>query len=233
MKVLLLNGPPRSGKDTIAEILKAWNPSGVFLEKFAMPMKRVCPQIYSIPLKIWREELDTPDNKDKPSKLLLGATPRKVQIDLSEKYLKPLHGPNVFGQLCLRRIRQASVGSSELVVISDSGFREEAEVLVKEFGADNVELWRISRPGCTFEGDSRSYIDLDDLGVETYEIPNMYCEEALMGLTIPLAEAFMMTPEMDREGDIEHEDLYNERRNQARIDAISSWLEKWEDQEDD
>ena len=55
-------------------------------------------------------------------------------------------------------------------MVPDSGFREEAEVLVRKTGPENVLLKSLHRPGHGFEGDSRGYVDLSDLGVERYDI---------------------------------------------------------------
>jgi len=54
--------------------------------------------------------------------------------------------------------------------VPDSGFREEAEAIVREAGAGDVLLVRLHRPGHGFSGDSRGYIDLDDLGVESCDV---------------------------------------------------------------
>jgi hypothetical protein len=56
-------------------------------------------------------------------------------------------------------------------VCSDSGFTEEAKELVYQVvGPDNVLLVQLERPGKSFTGDSRSYIELH--GVKTIRIEN-------------------------------------------------------------
>lgn len=89
--------------------------------------------------------------------------------------MKPLHGVEVFGKVLANYIRASH---SDLFFVSDSGFRPEAEVLVREFGAQNVMLIRIHREGFDFtlpggKKDSRDYVNLDDLGVESHDLENV------------------------------------------------------------
>jgi hypothetical protein len=105
--------------------------------------------------------------KDDAHTLLLGNIYRKVQISLSEDWAKIIFGKDIFGQLAIKRLWQCA---SNVVCCSDSGFAEEAWPLVKSIGAQNVLLVRIHRDGCTFDGDSRTYIDLP--GVTTLDIRN-------------------------------------------------------------
>lgn len=168
-RILLLNGPPRSGKDTIGEMLCDFLGLDGLLEKFAAPIKHSIPHIYRLDRYEWANVMDSTRFKDEPDERLLGKTPREVQIALSESYLKPLHGKDVFGQMLLNRLK---VCVTDNIIISDSGFKEEAEVLVKYYGAENVRLWRIYRDGCDFGNDSRSYIDLSEHSVDTLEVHN-------------------------------------------------------------
>ena len=192
MKILLLNGPPRCGKDTISQIIKDDASSIIHQEKFARPMKVTTPLIYGITLQHWVEHLDTPQNKDMPCDEFFGKTPREVQIALSEDYLKPLHGSGIFGQLAVRRIEMINFNWFELVVMSDSGFYDEALMIIERFGADNVELWNILREGCNFKKDSRDYIDLKDQGVQQYYIENNGSLDDLRDLVIPLYEGLLL-----------------------------------------
>lgn len=229
MKVLLVNGPPRSGKDTIATLLKNSNPSFVHLEKFARPMKQIIPIMYSIPLKIWQEHLDTPENKDIPCSELMGKTPRQVQIHLSEAYFKGLHNTSVFGELLIKRLLMLHMSFLECAVVSDCGFKAEALRIVEQFGADNVQLWRVIRDGCTFKTDSRSYISLEDHGVREYDITNNGCVDDLRDLVVPLYNAFTLPREqvLDEKGrptgDLEDQEAWLEKQQQAAQRAFIEW----------
>lgn len=166
-KIVLFNGPPGSGKDTLANGIHEIYESA--LVKFAAPIKENCRNIYGLTQNEWDAIDGDQQAKIEPHEAFFGQTCRQVQINFSELFLKPTHGEDIFGKLVVAKIMRMK---SELILVSDSGFRREAEVLVDKFGAENVLLVRIYRQGTTFEGDSRGYINLDDLGVDRYELLN-------------------------------------------------------------
>lgn len=145
--VVLLNGPPRAGKDSLARMLMAKVP-GTQLAKFAAPLKEHCARAWGVSLD-WIEQ-----NKDKPFRA--GKTFREVLISYSEYHMKSLFGPDVFGEL-LRDFILANP-DVERWVVSDSGFADEAYVLIRA-GFD-VRLVQVSRPGYDFSGDSRGWLKL-------------------------------------------------------------------------
>lgn len=153
-KAILLNGPPRSGKDYIGKAL--WNavlPMGEF-DKFAKPI--VDYMLFSHGIDMEKCE------KDAPHPSLFGKTPREVAIAYSERMCKPVFGLHYFGIKAVDRLR-ARNRRDQIVIFTDSGFAIEAVPLVQEIGAQNVLQVRVSRPGRTFEGDSRSYWSLPDV----------------------------------------------------------------------
>ena len=222
MRIILLNGPPRCGKDTVSAILKEHSPSFVHQEKFALPMKIVTPLVYSVTLSHWKEHLDTAENKDLACSEFFGKTPREVQIALSEEYLKPLHGKTIFGKLLSRRLNMVLGGMLDCVVISDSGFLEEALEVINTFGAENIQLWRIHREGCDFSKDSRNYIQLKEHGVEEYLVPNHGSLDDLRDIVVPLYEAHVLP--RDGSGDeLESIESWNSRRKMAAQIAFEDW----------
>jgi hypothetical protein len=170
-KIVLFNGPPHCGKDTIAHGIKKLIDGEVMVEvaKFAQPLKTVAKHLYCDGNQELFDKMDLPENKGVPNDLFFGKTCREVQIAISEQYAKPVHGEKVFGKILAQHIK---FSPNELFLVSDSGFRQEAEVLVEEFGAENVLLVRIKRKGTTYDGDSRGYINLEDLGVVSLEVEN-------------------------------------------------------------
>lgn len=169
-KIILLNGPPRAGKDTLGEMYKN-KEYFTKVEKFAGPIKAAATAIYCGGNRGLFDSYDTPALKDTPQPIFMGKTCREVQIAISENFLKPYHGQDIFGRLMVERLKL--VDPITVVVITDSGFMEEAESLVKQFGVDKVFLVRLHRDGYDFSNDSRNYINLDHLGVPSIDITNV------------------------------------------------------------
>lgn len=172
-KIVLLNAPPGAGKDTAAAYVQG-QVANAEIVKFAAPLKATAIALYCNGDSQKFYAFDT-DQKKKvtPDKQFLGKTCRQVQIDISEEYMKPMHGEQVFGKFLANVINQKEASGTEVFLVSDSGFRPEAEVLVEEFGPQNVLLVRVHREGFTYDGDSRSYIDLADLDVKCIDFENV------------------------------------------------------------
>lgn len=164
-KVVFLNGPPKSGKDTAANFLELEGPFPTDRYKFAEPLRRMVPEMFGLSPKEWLGYIEG-EEKDKPQDRLLGWTPRQLQIIASEEWIKPTFGQDFFGQVLKKKIENADV-PPELAVISDSGFLEEAMPIVNHFRPENCILIRLYRSGCSFEGDSRDYIMIDGVTQET------------------------------------------------------------------
>jgi len=169
-KIFLINGPPSCGKDTIARHVAATNKSNWGIMKFATPIKEAVAHLYGITQEQQNKIEADEKLKDKKSDLFFGMSYREAIIDLSENYFKKIHGKDVFGKNMLNRIK--SIEYSANILISDSGFTCEAVPIIEAFGADNVFHIKLERSGCTFENDSREYIDAESLGIETFTIVN-------------------------------------------------------------
>lgn len=183
-KIILFNGPPRSGKDTIAAETAVRLPGTPHICKFAAPLKSTAMHMYCDGNSQIFHQLDSAELKDEPHYRFFGKTCREVQIAISETYFKPLHGPKVFGKILSQYITSAIEREQKplnLFLVSDSGFRPEAEEIVSTHGAENVLLFRIHRDGFDFSGDSRGYITLDDLGVTAIDVNN---NEGKLGDTV-------------------------------------------------
>lgn len=147
MHVVLLNGPPRSGKDTIGGMLDI--PS----RKFAFPILMFLEDAFGICI----DDCE----KDAPHENLFGRTPREVAIAFSEKFCKPLFGMDYFGRSALQHCKNMQELRCQLAVFTDSGFSQEAAVLAEHFPCLQVRLFREGR---TFLGDSRSYWEHPKIG---------------------------------------------------------------------
>jgi len=171
----LFNGAPRSGKDTVCEHFTKMFCEDLELAelvKFAAPIKRAASAIYCGNNRNQFDKYDTALLKDTVQDIFMGKTCREVQIAISENFLKPYHSKRIFGELAANYIDDAYRDGIRHIFVSDSGFREEAEVMVERYGVGNVFLFRIHREGFTFAGDSRNYITLKDLGVREFDVTN-------------------------------------------------------------
>lgn len=151
--IVFLNGPPSSGKDHFARILNAR--LGFKNEKFAKPITDGVSGMFGlnhIELEKYRGEA-----KDEPAPLFGDLTPRDVWISFSEQWAKPTFGQEIFGNLAAHRCRMSNF---DRICFSDSGFDREARAVCGAVEGKKL-LIRIFREGCSFEGDSRSYIDPD------------------------------------------------------------------------
>jgi hypothetical protein len=159
-KIVFLNGPAGSGKDDAAEHLakhtvKTWHTS------FKTPLFKLVKTIYNIDDREW-DQLYTRENKNIPIAKLNGMSPREAMIYVSEELIKPVYGQDFFGQWILSEIESKEQIGFKRFVFSDSGFIDEAYPIIDKYGQDNVAVFRIYRPGYTFEGDSRNYLKEED-----------------------------------------------------------------------
>lgn len=164
-KIILLNGPAGSGKDHAAKYLMGNLPS-CRLDKFARVLKERTHAMYGFNWRAWDYYEDC---KEIPNDDFLGLTPRQAYIAVSETYFKPQHGDRVFGKFLADELDNFN---ERYIAISDSGFVDEAKVLIDKYGAINVMLIRIHRDGYTFArvNDSRNYIKIPE--ITSYDLYN-------------------------------------------------------------
>ena len=174
-KIILFNGPPRSGKDTAADIAYEMTNADPFMKsslKFAKVVKEGAHHTLGLirPNGVPYAHGFFESNKDEKIREFRGFSPRETYIWYSEEVMKPRYGPAIFGEILADQI---GPGAPDAVIfISDSGFLEEVEVLLDRYGPAALTLVRMHRSGCTFDGDSRSYLGLSDWGVKTFDIRN-------------------------------------------------------------
>jgi hypothetical protein len=161
MKIIFLNGPPGSGKDTIANLLLEHSTQCQYPArnyKFSGILKSMVHGAYGLDYSAeYYERKYGHAWKSTPNRHLNGKTPRECYIAFSETYIKPLHGMTFFGE---RLADEMFNYPNTFAVISDSGFDYEAPPVLQKFGYDNCVLVRVHRTGMDFTGDSRSYIEL-------------------------------------------------------------------------
>ncbi len=151
--IILLNGPPRCGKDTIARFLV--EEFGATHEKFAAPIITAAAALYDFYPSDY-DELKTRDSA--------GFNVREATIALGEETKTRTHHAGWFGCLLGRRLRETP---ASLIVVSDLGFYAELRALedaIKASG-DELHVWTIHRTGCTFATDSRNWVGHDSVTV--------------------------------------------------------------------
>ena len=160
-KIIPLNGPPNSGKDTIADHIARIH----YYSKMQFKSR-----LYEIGAKVLEIEVEeyvyycshreTKDYEGIFSERGWQGTPREHLIWVSEEVIKPLFGYDYFGKYLAEQI---GVSDSCGVVISDSGFAQELMPILDRgyYTFDDIEIHvvQLTKDGCTFEGDSRTYLD--------------------------------------------------------------------------
>lgn len=155
VRYIVLNGPPSSGKSTLArELSRELSALGntVALDSFAAPLKH----FFAAALGDSYQTM----NKEKARPELNGYSLREAWIDLAEQYMKKRYGEDCFGKWLVHRslrMKLPVVGSPKFVVIDDGGFEPEL------WGLPKPLIVRVTRPTMSWIGDSRGYYSRHDL----------------------------------------------------------------------
>lgn len=206
-KIILLNGPPSSGKDTAAKhiqyVFRELRPGNdgynrPLLDRMSMPIKRAFAGTMGLP--ITEDGIVEPWESCKEEVIHdFGVSYRQWQIDFSENFLKG-YREEIFGRLLVARIkRRFEKGIANLIVVPDCGFSIEIDVLYEEFEREDILLIRCHRHGFTFHGDSRSYVRAPK-GCAVFDPINSLQHEYLAQIEAGV-KCWLETPErMGREG---------------------------------
>jgi hypothetical protein len=168
--VVLLNGPPGCGKDTVQQHLVQYLKFGHM--KFAAPIKRMAAALLDMDVSSVEKHKEAEFNiLCREIKVILPSvigyedtkqyeygpkdTLRKLLIRISEEFLKPTYGNTFFGRLAVRELNRSAY---PLVIFTDCGFPDEVDAVVRSVGRGNTILIRLHREGCDFRNDSRSYL---------------------------------------------------------------------------
>lgn len=145
MMFIVLNGPPASGKSTIARALcNALAPRyRTISDSFAAPMK------HFVATALGEKYSEMP--KDSPRDIFRGSSVREVLIHLSEHYMKERYGQDIYGRLLYYRALRYPEKPA-FIVCDEGGFIDELQAL------DNYFLVKVIRQGKGFDNDSRSYL---------------------------------------------------------------------------
>lgn len=168
--VVLLNGPPGSGKDFIGKILS--DEFGGVVRRFKEELYEHTSDYYGVSFEWFVDIASDRILKEMPCELLGGISPRDALIHVSEDIYKPKYGSGYFGKKLAESLTEG------ITVVTDSGFMDEALEVIKEVSKENVILIRLHRKGCNFDNDSRSYIEIPSIfNIDFYN--NTYDNEKL------------------------------------------------------
>lgn len=187
MKFLFINGPRQSGKDTAVKFLV--REFGCRHYKMAWPMKRAAPELLGLSQDDCNVYFEDPAAKLRKCAAFFGISPVEWLIWMSEDTMKRKFGNDYFGRIAARNLSEPT--QAPFTAISDSGFKDECIPVVKTFGPRNCHVFQLHRPGKSFEGDSRSYVELTDLGVPLTEVRNEHSLEIFQLQIIELTRKWL------------------------------------------
>lgn len=176
LKIVVLNAPPSSGKDQIAEYL-AEEYGAVHVEVKEL-LFQVAVRAAGVTRPLW-DALYTREYKEIPTPYLMingvSVSPRQWMIHCSENVIKPTFGKDAFGRAAVQDLINRRLRPGSVVVFSDGGFKEEIANL-SDFaneGGGEFFLARITRKGYGWGNDSRSYLYLDGMKGREADFENL------------------------------------------------------------
>ncbi len=148
-KVLILNGPPSSGKDSLAEVMR--KKFGAKHRSFKSRLLTLTRYFYGVSQVQW-DAWYTTEGKETPRAELDFQSCREALIFVSEVVTKPNFGNAYFGNAALKTMPD----DGSVYVFSDGGFPDE----IKPFMDAGYEVLvaRLYREDHTFGNDSRDYL---------------------------------------------------------------------------
>lgn len=159
MYIIAFNGPPRSGKDTFAEMVgkvvesTREVPGPILLTSLSNPLRHIA---YGMVGRAYHGNAANYESFKEEYFERLDRTGRQLMIDASERFLKPTYGETVMADLLIQSIRH--LPNNALVLVRDSGFQCEVDPLIREVGPENLCVTHVVRDGCSFENDSREWV---------------------------------------------------------------------------
>lgn len=166
--VIMFNGPPRSGKDSIAQALRKWiddrSVMPTHMLHFATPMRDIAMGLIGESGFARYNEI-----KDRPQPLLRKAelledgpsfdTIRDFMIALSETFVKPRYGSDFWGRMLTTQYARGWWGKlPAIVLIPDLGFHPEMYHVISSTQPRRVLIVQTYREGTDWSKDSRGYV---------------------------------------------------------------------------
>ena len=167
--IILLNGPPGSGKDTVGKYI-AEKYGNCTIEKFALPIKKMIQTVFNLTPEQF-EYVDSQKNKNSPQELLCGKSSREIQIEFAENFMKKTFDNTIFSKLLVKRL---NCDKNVVIPVTDLGFHSEIDHIVESRG--DVIVVHLHRENCRFI--NRSYVRHPN-ACRNYRIDNDFSLEVL------------------------------------------------------
>lgn len=153
---IILNGPPGSGKDTIANLITSTH--GFHKCEFKEALYRETIQHFQVDRHEFMDRATDREFKERPwEELEAGGkvyTPREALIHVSENIIKINEGEDYFG-VCSANM--CTENRYQMAVFADGGFATEIPPIQAAY--QHTLIIRLHRPGYSFDNDSRKYIE--------------------------------------------------------------------------
>jgi hypothetical protein len=172
--LILLSGKKRHGKDTVATMLKALDPS-IKLMSFAAPLKQIIADTFAIPapeLEQWKNDgylvLHGIPPTDTADAEFQAQSYREILQRFGTEAMKPIFGDDVWVQLASRTILN-HFKITNTVVLTDWRFPIEFEELTKILADKDIEIvtLRVNRQGIDSDDSHPSETALDNFSFST------------------------------------------------------------------
>lgn len=172
-RLVVISGPPRSGKSTAAE---EYRRRGFVPVSIGRLIKEHVHALYGLRNLAGTLPWDRfEDAKDEPRDEFRGASPRAAYVAVATA-LRDLHGTDVWGRMAAE-VAHALLETSSDVVLCDAGNSEEARAFIEAASEREVTHVRLTRAGCEYD-DGREPVRFSH--VETHWVINSGSIEDLL-----------------------------------------------------
>lgn len=155
--VIGFNGPPRSGKDTLALALeKLIGEAAPNLQVHRLALAATMRAGAMAILGMTGGDKFYADVKDKPLEVLNGRTFRGFMIDMSEVFVKKAYGQDFWARLLYSRNKTWWEKRNQILIITDIGFSDEVQFLCEH--STHTMIVQLDRANLDFSQDSRGYV---------------------------------------------------------------------------
>ncbi|AUV57224.1 hypotheticla protein [Erwinia phage vB_EamP-S2] len=154
--LIILNGPPGVGKDTLALAME--QVISIKALSFKGPMWEIAESLLGkLKFEEFCELYHDRETKELPQAWLAGLSPRQFFIHISENIAKPMFGDQYFGLRLKEEYDDVIMSGDSMAVVSDGGFSTELFPFLNAH--EEVLVVRLYREGFSFGGDSRNYLN--------------------------------------------------------------------------